>query len=481
MKKALKEGRSKGLSGKKKSGPPLKTEEPVLKRSANDDGERLEESTERQTEEKQTGPSAEQLPVKDPATVVDGSPSDKPSSEQPGPGASETKTMSDAPQYNGTRDSSQGADKMAPEASTEEEVQSHEDGPVREVTAESGHAEIQEQPGSHEEKGRGVYSFPFSPDDARGLTFDSTSHVEVSSMSNEDYSKEIITDTLSGFDLEKIRALIKAGNKSGGLKEAEKQVKALWQGLQAIEVHTDKYSVIFLDEIGTILTEIRALFEKPSDFTKWIKDRFEGKHIRYLQHARQIAGMGPLAEKYASLGKNRLLDFYRLQKSTGKSCDDLIKAHPFTDTAEDDEGKVFSRHVGAIITFCRFKDKVDFVEFAQAQILAAFRQGAIEVGTVKKVAEWLSTKEEQKLAFEEYVQDGGVLPKAILAGGRQQSLVKILADLNQYESRTDWDSVDGVDPDSLRRAYRFIRTIAGRLAVDLDEIDDTDIEGGENS
>jgi hypothetical protein len=455
MKNALKEGRSKGLSGKKKSGPPLKKEEPVLKRTANDDGKGLEESTERQTEEKQTGPSAEQLPTKDPAAVVEEeTPPDKPSSDQHGPGTSETKKI-------------------------EEEVQSHEDGPVREVKSEKverGHAEIQEQPGPDEEKGRGVYSFPFSPEDVEGLTFDSTSHVKVSSMANEDFSREIIRDTMSQVDLDRIRARIKEGDRSRCLNEAETQIKALWQGALALEVHTDKYTVLFLRPIGDILNEIQPLFKKRSHFTKWIKDRFQGRHIRVLQHARQIAGMGAVAEKYASIGKNRILDFYRAQKYSGKSCEELVKEHPFADTADEDRAP-FARHIDAIITFYRFKAEIPFIEFAQAQILVGFRQGAVEVGTVKKVREWLATREDQTLAFEEYVQDGGVLPKDVIAGGRKRSLGKILADLNQYESHTALDSIEEVDPDSLKRAYGAIKLIARKFQVDLDE---TDIEGGEN-
>ena len=150
---------------------------------------------------------------------------------------------------------------------------------------------------------------------------DGTTHPEISIMQNKDYASEIIRGAQEAFNLKRLKQEKKKGiNKF--LWEGERQIFKLWHSVVALDTHNTLFVTLFLIAIGKVLNEIKQTL-KPHEFTKWRRKTFHYKHERYLQQAQQLAKIGPFAEKYASMGKRRLLDLDYLRKT--KNQDDLGK------------------------------------------------------------------------------------------------------------------------------------------------------------
>lgn len=87
------------------------------------------------------------------------------------------------------------------------------------------------------------------------FVMDGTSHVEISSMGNVHYSKEIIKSTEAEIDLDKLRTLKK--DKQKFLKWEREMLNRLCGGKDALGVHDDA----FLIKVGIILSEIKTAFK----------------------------------------------------------------------------------------------------------------------------------------------------------------------------------------------------------------------------
>ena len=273
------------------------------------------------------------------------------------------------------------------------------------------------------------------------LTMDSTSHVEISKMVNQKYSDEIVRRAYKAFNVDKLEKL-KAKEFPMFLAEGKRQINELWSCIESLNAHTAMFTVSFLIAIGKILDDIEDAFGKKSEYMKWLKGNFGYKHLRYFQHAKQLHKMGDFARDYASLGKNRLLEFDRLQKDLKAPYDVILASHPFEDTTADFEGVLFKEHVDSIITYYRLTNAgIAFIDFDQAALVAAFLRRPINVKDAKDVKEWLDkfgSVGEQKKALEFYVLNKGDFPDNGERPARKQiSLTKYIADLVAYSEETD--------------------------------------------
>ena len=105
---------------------------------------------------------------------------------------------------------------------------------------------------------------------------------------------------------------------------------------------------------------------------------FGTKHLRFLQQAQQLANMGDFADRYAAIGKNRLLLLDHLRKESGlSSCYELFEENPIPndgiaiaelpedrikelynyETTDDPKGEKLKIHLDAFITLKRFRKK----------------------------------------------------------------------------------------------------------------------------
>jgi hypothetical protein len=330
-----------------------------------------------------------------------------------------------------------------------------------------------------------VETAPVLPDQ---LAMDSTSHLEISTMLNQKYSNKIVARASKAFNLGKLDKL-KSKKRDSYLAEGKKQINELWRCIESLEVHTAKFTVSFLIAIGKILNDIEKELGKKSKYTKWLKDNFGYKHLRYFQHAKQLDKMGDFARAYASLGKNRLLEFDRLKKELEKSYPAILSEHPFEDTTADFDGVLFKEHVDSVITYHRLQTAgVDIIDFEQAALIAAFLHRPIRVKDAKDVKEWLGKYEEdddKKKALDFYVFNKGSFPDTDPNGPRKSaSLKQYIADLVAFSEKTDinddqWiqDQKNKISDDELVRVYQFISSLAEKLNINLNNQDPAEDAG----
>lgn len=301
------------------------------------------------------------------------------------------------------------------------------------------------------------------------LLNDSTSHIEISSMENDKYSEEIINDARKVFNLEKLRGLRQDKNKF--YKEAKIQINKLCQSIDALDAHNQLFKVTFLINLGYLLNEIEPTFQKKAAYINWRKNNFVGRSPEYFQHARRLSKMGETAIKYRSLGVNRLLDVDRLQRTLGKSLDEILKEHSFLDTAQDFSGELFKARVDAIITYYRFINAgVDNIKMEQALQLAQYFHKAVEVKEVNRFKKKYDEAADKDVFLEKYVMDKMALTedeKSITVS--EKSLDKMLSELNDYfEKRindSEWltDLKDLMDRNIFDKAYGHLTWLKKKL------------------
>jgi len=283
------------------------------------------------------------------------------------------------------------------------------------------------------------------------LTMDATSVVEISQMGNVHYSREIIESTEAGSDLDRLRTFKK--DKQKFLKTGKEMLNKLCVGKDALGVHDDAFSVKFLIKVGIILSEIETAFRDGHKYTNWIRNNFGHERLRYFQHAQQLSAMGDVALKYSPLGKNRLLDLERARKEFSKesgaekTLDDLLKKHPFLDTAKDLDGHLFKQHVDAIITYYRFRQQgIDFITFEQASYAASLNKEPVLVNKIESLKMELDKAKDKKALLRDYINNKLVLPTSgDRMGSSPESLNKLLADFIEYCETVDIDSSTWVE------------------------------------
>jgi hypothetical protein len=269
---------------------------------------------------------------------------------------------------------------------------------------------------------------------------DGTCATEYTIMRNDKYAPQIIQKIMRPEIVKNILAL-KAKNKIPEfLSEGKKTIIEICKGIDSLKTHTSMFIVIFMMAIGRILNEIYdALGSDRSKYAKWVKINFGSQHRRYFQQARQLVAMGEFATKYASLGKNRLLQVNRIQNLNEYKA--IIDEYKYPDLALDMKGKIFTEHTDAVITLYNLKQGgIDFADFDQAYLLGTFNKQWIEQKTIKKIKDWLDkfpTPEEKKQKFDDYVMNMMTFPSEseYQPVGNLQSLNKILADLISYNEK----------------------------------------------
>ena len=260
------------------------------------------------------------------------------------------------------------------------------------------------------------------------------------------------------------------------LVEAEYQIKGLWHGMEALSVHNDLFRVKLQIAMGKILNVVKGSFKKHSDFTAWVKATFPDKTMRYFQQARQLDRMGDFARIYASIGKNRLLEFDRLRISVKKDPEAVLKdpQYPLLDTSQDGDGVRTTEKIDGIITHKRFKDQGIEVDFDVAVLMACFNQKAVEVGLVKRIKGKLEESPEDKDLFSRIVMDKLVLPdsETSSASTKAESLNKLLAQLDSYrklintnDARWVKEQRTKITEESLLNTFSFLKELIRKLGV----------------
>ena len=332
------------------------------------------------------------------------------------------------------------------------------------------------------------------------LTTDSTAVTEFSFVMNREYSKQIINGVRQNFNFEKLLKL-KEKNPKRYLIEAKDQIDEVCSGMEALDAHSNLFNVSFLNATGTILNDVEAYFKKKKKYMTWVRANFGHERMRYFQHAKQLANMGEFAQKYAALGKNRLLEFDRLRKKLKINLEELLIAHPFIDLVYDIDGMLFKEHVDSIISYHRLKDAgIDYILFEQASLMAAMLHKSIKVKTTKDINAWLDqfeSKEKKQAALAHFLLNKLAYPYNNVEneeskGKSKDSLIRLLGRVLEFDNAENIDSEDWInsqkgkiEDDIIIKAHTFIVNLAEKFSINLKEDDQTNNnsvkdEGGKN-
>lgn len=309
------------------------------------------------------------------------------------------------------------------------------------------------------------------------LTMDGTSLAEITVMANDKYSGELVADVRRIFNFEKFVRL-KDKNFQRYLNIGKFQIEEIWARYESLNTHTNMFNVAFLISIGLILNDIEASFGRKSLYMSWLRENFGHKHMRYFQQAKQLAHMGHFSRINAGLGKNRLLEFNRLQEQQGQSYEDLINLHPFEDITLDMDGSLFKEHVDAITTYYRLKENgIDFVEFDQAELIASFLHQPLGVKKTRAIKKWLDNQDDKEGAFNDLVMNKMVVPYDVpeveISRASLNNLFAQIANFSEDIEAGDEEWVRlqkrRISREIMVNAYNVIIKLAGKLDIDLEE------------
>jgi hypothetical protein len=313
------------------------------------------------------------------------------------------------------------------------------------------------------------------PNHSDQLTMDSTSVLEISRMANEKYSNELMRNAFKIFNFQKLQKL-KEKNPNKYLEEGKRQILTLTQCIESMITHTALFNVALLIAIGKILNDIEKTFKKKSDYMAWLRDNFGHRHMRYFQHAKQLERMGDFARANAGLGKNRLLEWDRLEKDPLQSYDDILKLHPFEDITADHDGVLFKEHVDSIISCRRLIDAgIKDIEFDQAALIAAHSGGSITVKKAESIAAWLETMDDKAQALDDLILNKLTSPYGSEPiGSRPVSLTKHIAELVKFSEGADIENDswleaqrEKISGEDIMKVHLFIVMLAEKLDINL--------------
>ncbi|MBT4877508.1 MAG: hypothetical protein HOJ48_10650 [Desulfobacula sp.] len=327
-----------------------------------------------------------------------------------------------------------------------------------------------------------------------GLTMDSTSITEISIVHNHEYSNQILARAKKAFNPTKLEKL-KEKKPGKYLEEAKDQVEELCSCIEALITHTALFTVSLLIAIGLTLDDVEAYFGKKSKYMKWLRENFGHSHLRYFQHAKQLAKMGEFARKYAALGKNRLLEFARIKTKLETDEGDLLTEHPFQDITEDIDGVLFSEHVDSIITYYRMIEAgIDFIIFEQASLIAAMLHKSIAVKMAKGIKIWLDkfeSPEKKQEAFNHFLLNKLAFPYETKEEGpineTKASLNRVMGKILDFYERVDIEDEvwvlsykDRVDKSMLIKIHGAIVNLAEKFTINLEEDNQNNNDKDEN-
>lgn len=316
-----------------------------------------------------------------------------------------------------------------------------------------------------------------SPTISSSLVMDGTSVTEISVMRNHEFSQQIIGDTLSVYDLRKLRDLKKEKELHQFYVESKRQIMKQWNGIEALMTHSSMFVVQFMGNMGNVLNLVESSFNKKSEYVQWLRINFEDKHMRYFQQAKQIANIGQFAKDHAAAGKKRLLEIEHQRKVMKvDTCYDVFNEYPLPDMTEDSDGELLKLHFDTVITINRLKDAgIDFVEAEQAALISSFNKEAISVKTANDLKSWLNEQDEQNRAvmFDRFVMNKMTFPSdRPYQPVPRESLNKIIIDFVDFCNKGDFENEEWwaiqkqvIEEKYVIQAQKFIKILLEKMEI----------------
>ena len=240
------------------------------------------------------------------------------------------------------------------------------------------------------------------------INCDTTSAIEISTLSEIISFQEIIKNARHICVQYKIaKDYYYSGDEGYFLEESRKTLHELLRSANHLTFHYATFYLEILINLGEILTFVEEYFNEkyPNDnpkrkYIKWENDNFGIQQRRLFQQTKNLYEMGNFAQKYKCIGKNRLLDLYRINKSLNKdnsedSYNELLNEFPLKDYdlanefEEKEKNQIYKTLIDACITKARLKEHGIDATYAQAELIALYKRGYITYAEVIDLQEKL--------------------------------------------------------------------------------------------
>ena len=235
-------------------------------------------------------------------------------------------------------------------------------------------------------------------------------------------------------------------------------------------------------KIGVFLKEASRTFKKKSEFMAWLRENFK-QHLRTLEEAQYLAGLGRFAIDFEGIGKNSLLAFARIRH------DDVVvefmKKKPAPVVNPDEDKTPLKNYAHTVTIFKRFDDEGITLTPEQATAIATRCNKALEIKSVKKMAEQIHAQPTgEKGDFIAKWIEGGCPIEREKSAKKFPSLAGIVAQFKDFPKKYDLNDaaiLSGVSEADVRDAYLFVWTLAQKIKINLSppNQEDAQSESGE--
>jgi hypothetical protein len=290
-------------------------------------------------------------------------------------------------------------------------------------------------------------------------------------------------------------------------------IQHLFGYMERLGRSTSRRTVITYYLIGQMLNaaESQHWFPNKAAYMRWLRDSFPNdRNLEFLRQAKKIARLGDHAIRFADLGKNRLLELFYLYNQQIQEEDDqrerdqlnpltvaekqqilshledTLRSYGFNDVSEQDAVDVQQLRVRMDTAITQYRLQKagigqDICTPDQARMLALYRGLSLEKKQASQIRQRLEGKtiEEQKILFNQWVQDRMYLATDDVQQPRPMRIRAILASFKQW---CDKDALlklhdvrvlgrDRQVTESITDAYRVIMFLASELNL-LNELEE---------
>ena len=189
-------------------------------------------------------------------------------------------------------------------------------------------------------------------------------------------------------------------------------------------------------ELGKLLKDARRTFNKHSEFMVWLRENFSQHHLRTLEEAMYLAGLGKFAEKFEGISKNSMLALGRIRYED--EVVEFMEQYPPPVVNPEDNLTPRKNYAHSVIIYKRFLDREVSLTPEQATAIATTCNKPLEINAINIVADQINeqpTNELKTQFIDEWIK-GGCLIQREKPAKKSPSLNGIIAQLKDITGKS---------------------------------------------
>ena len=217
------------------------------------------------------------------------------------------------------------------------------------------------------------------------------------------------------------------------------------------------------------MKEAFLTFKTKSEGMVWLRENFN-QHLRTLEEAMYLAGLGKFAEKFEGIPKNSMLALGRIRYED--EVVEFMEQYPPPVVNPEDDLTPRKNYAHSVIIYKRFLDREVSLTPEQATSIATTFNKPLEINAVNLVAEQILAEptDEKKAEFiENWVKDGCLIKHE----KKEKKASNLGEDITQFKevakkyNLNDTKVLSEVNGDELRELYQLIWNLAQKKQISL--------------